>query len=144
MVGGQCSSAHTPRIPIDMSHTHTKKINQSTTGNPAWWEVRAGLHRWWKKPSWHAAIRAGSEGRAGGSPSISKRVYYQHCRTSQEARPCEENKKLRLWTKRGAIAVRDMRGSGSRWRPGILSALLPLQGATLRMCAQEVFNWMKG
>lgn len=35
-------------------------------------------------------------------------------------------------------------GHGSRWRPGILSALLPPQGATLRMCAQEVFNWMKG
>ena len=83
------------------------------------------------------------EGQEGAHPYLSEYT----TNTVGPARrpgPCEENKKLRLWTKRGAFAVRDMRGSGSRWRPGILSALLPLQGATLRMCAQEVFNWMKG
>lgn len=71
--------------------TWATKKNQSTTGNPAWWEVRAGLHRWWEKPSWHAAIRAGSEGRAGGSPPVSEQVHCQHCRTSQDARPTESS-----------------------------------------------------
>lgn len=80
--------------------------NQSTTGNPVWWEVRAGLHRWWEKPSWHAAIRAGSEGRAGASPPVSEQVHYQRCGTSQESQPTKSSGSE---PRGGAAALRDMR-----------------------------------
>ena len=143
LAGGQCSSAHMPRIPIDMNHKKKKAKNKALQGiqhGRKWGQDYIGGG---KSPPDMLPFELGlKEGQEGAHPYLSEYT----TNTAGPVRrpgPCEENKKLRLWTKRGAFAVRDMRGSGSRWRPGILSALLPLQGATLRMCAQEVFNWMK-